>query len=224
MDIADAVPKGIGERPRTVREKERALELLRREASMWKGCPLAEEATQIVFGVGPATARVMLIGEAPATQEDKAGVPFVGPAGRVLNEALDAVGLDRDELYVTNVEKFRHRRKGRKNTPPKMSEINFCRPWLEREIEIVQPEIICCLGALAAKWVLGRDFKLMAQHGEWFSTEYAPEVLATIHPAYVLSQRDEESRERLEKLLVGDLRKVARRYRALGVEGLNRAA
>jgi uracil-DNA glycosylase len=208
----------------TAREREVAMARLREEAQDWKGCPLAEDATQIVFGAGPATAHVMLIGEAPATQEDKAGVPFVGPAGRVLNEALEAAGLDRQELYVTNVEKFRHRRKGGKNTPPKASEINACRPWLEREIEIVQPEIICCLGALASKWVLGRDFKLLAQHGEWFETQYAPNVLATIHPSYVLSQPEQENRERLEEMLITDLRKVARRSRSLAERELKRAA
>jgi uracil-DNA glycosylase len=208
----------------TTRRREAAMARLREEAQDWKGCPLAAEATQIVFGAGPATTQVMLIGEAPATQEDKAGVPFVGPAGRVLNEALEAAGLDRQELYVTNVEKFRHRRKGGKNTPPKVSEINFCRPWLEREIEIVEPEIICCLGALASKWVLGKDFKLLAQHGEWFESQYAPHVLATIHPSYVLSQREQENRERLEEMLITDLKKVTRRYRSLADRELKRAA
>ena len=195
--------------------KERALGELRREASHWRGCPLAAGATQIVFGAGPATARLMFIGEAPSDYEDKQGVPFVGPAGAIFNKTLARARLDRDEAYVTNVEKFKHNKKMGRNQPPKQSEINACRPWLVKEIAIVQPEIICCLGALAAKWVLGKDFKLMRQHGEWLTSEYAPHVLATIHPAVVLNRRDDESRAAAAELLLDDLRKVARRYRAL---------
>ena len=200
------------------------MKALRRRAARWRGCPLAEGATQIVFGDGPATADLMLIGEAPATHEDKAGVPFVGPAGRVLNAALEKAGLERDELYVTNVEKFKHRRVGGRNTPPKTREINLCRPWLEKEIAIVQPEIIACLGSLAAKWVFGSSFGLMKNRGEWLTSEYAPHVLATIHPSYVLIQRDDESRERWEKALLADMRKIARRYRALDAERVSARA
>ena len=168
-----------------------------------------------MFGVGPATARVMFIGEAPSKYEDEEGVPFVGPAGAIFNKALARAKLDRDEAYVTNVEKFKHSKKAGRNQPPKQSEINACRPWLLKEIAIVQPEIICCLGALAAKWVLGRDFKLMKQRGKWLSSEFAPSVLATIHPAVVLNRPDEERRAEAEKMLVADMRKVARRYRSL---------
>jgi uracil-DNA glycosylase family protein len=200
------------ERPRTVRGKKRALAALRRAAADWRGCPLAKGATQIVFGAGPATARMIMIGEAPSTHEDRAGVPFVGPAGHILDAALEKAGLDREDLYVTNVEKFKHRRAGGRNTAPRTSEINFCRPWLEREIAIIQPEIIACLGALASKWVLGNDTSVMKCRGKWLSSPYAPHVLATIHPAYVLSRRDAASRERWERTLVADLRKVAHRY------------
>src|SRR6266542_303132 len=154
---------GMAARHQSGAAKERALDELRGKAAHWRGCPLAEGATQIVFGVGPATARVMFIGEAPSKYEDEEGVPFVGPAGAIFNKALARAKLDRDEAYVTNVEKFKHSKKAGRNQPPKQSEINACRPWLLKEIAIVQPEIICCLGALAAKWVLGRDFKLMQQ-------------------------------------------------------------
>jgi DNA polymerase len=160
----------------------------------------------------------MFIGEAPSYYEDKEGVPFVGPAGAIFNKVLARARLDRDEAYVTNVEKFKHSKKMGRNQPPKQSEIDACRPWLLKEIAIVQPEIICCLGALAARWVLGKDFRLMRQHGEWLASDFAPSVLATIHPAVVLNRRDEDSRAEAEEMLLADIRKVARRYRALEAE------
>src|SRR4051812_28778687 len=162
-------------------EREQALADLRREAKGWRGCPLAETATQFVFGDGPATAGLMFVGEAPGLQEDKQGVPFVGPAGRLVNAGLAKAGLERAQVYVTNTERFRPWVPGGKtgkNRPPKQSEINACRGWLEREIAIIQPRMICCLGAVAARWVLGKDFKLTQQRGEWQSSSYAPDVLA----------------------------------------------
>jgi DNA polymerase len=204
-------------------DREEALARLRQDAQGWRGCPLWERATHLVLGDGPATAAVMFIGEAPGFQEDKQGIPFVGPAGRLLNEALAQAGIERDAVYVTNVEKFRpwtaaaNGRGPGKNRPPKQSEINACRPWLEREIAIVQPRIICCLGAVAAKWVLGKDFKLTQQRGEWLTSPYAPEVLATLHPAYVLIQPD-ESRPAIEGTLFADLRRVGERLQALPAE------
>jgi DNA polymerase len=203
-------------------DKERALDDARREAKEWRGCVLAEAATQFVFGDGPATAELMFIGEAPGYHEDKQGIPFVGPAGRLLAEAFERARdpsggrmINREDVYVTNVEKFRPWLpvgKMGKNRQPKQSEINACRPWLEREIAIVQPRIICCLGAVAAKWVLGKDFKLTQQRGEWHSSQYAPNVLATLHPAYVLIQ-PEESREQIEATFFGDIQAVADRLR-----------
>jgi DNA polymerase len=202
-------------------EREQALDELRREAKDWRGCPLWETATQLVLGDGPATAQLMFVGEAPGYHEDKQGVPFVGPAGRLLNEGLERAGIDREAVYVTNVEKFRPwvPASGRasaagKNRQPKQSEINACRTWLEREIAIVEPRIICCLGAVAAKWLLGKDFKLTQQRGEWLASSYAPHVLATVHPAYVLIQPD-ESRATVEETFFGDLRRVAERDESL---------
>jgi DNA polymerase len=217
---------GDGGRPlvRKAIEREQALEELRREGRGWRGCPLGETATQLVLGDGPATATLMFIGEAPGYHEDKQGVPFVGPAGRLLNEGLAKAGIDREAVYVTNVEKFRPwipvgggssgRPAAGKNRQPKQSEINACRPWLEREIAIVEPQIICCLGAVAARWVLGKEFRLTQQRGEWLPSPYAPSVLATLHPAYVLIQPD-ASRAAIEETFFGDLRRVAERYQSL---------
>ena len=205
-------------------DTERALDDARREAKDWRGCVLAETATQFVFGDGPATAALMFIGEAPGYHEDKQGVPFVGPAGRLLNDALERAGLDRSDVYVTNVERFRPwlpvggspsgGRAAGKNRQPKQSEINACRAWLEREIAIIQPRIICCLGAVAAKWVLGKDFKLTQQRGQWLTSPHAPHVSAILHPAYVLIQ-PEESREQIEAAFFGDVQTVADRLRHL---------
>ena len=206
-------------------DARRALDALRQEAAGCRACPLGEIGTQTVFGAGPATARLVLIGEAPGYQEDKEGVPFVGPSGRLLNEALEQAGLARDELYITNVVKHRpwlapegHRggavgRHG-KNRAPKQSEINACRPWLSAEIESIRPAVIGCLGALAAKWVLGKDFKLTRQRGQWLSAPAAPHVLATLHPSYVLIQ-PETSYGATRDTLFADVRALAEKLRAL---------
>ncbi|MGH2353992.1 MAG: UdgX family uracil-DNA binding protein [Chloroflexota bacterium] len=194
-----------------------ALDAVRREAAGCRACPLWETGTQTVFGAGPATARLMFVGEAPGFQEDKQGVPFVGPAGRLFNEALEQAGLQREAVYVTNIVKHRPwvpgGRQG-KNRPPKQSEINACRPWLTQELAIVRPLVIGCLGALAAKWLLGKEFKLTQQRGQWFSTDAAPHVLATIHPSYVLIQ-PAESAGRWRETLFADVRAIAETLRAL---------
>jgi uracil-DNA glycosylase len=203
----------------TATSESTALEGLRREAATCRACPLWETGTQTVFGAGPATARLMLVGEAPGYQEDRQGVPFVGPAGRLLDEALAQAGLDREALYVTNVVKHRPWTPGGrqgKNRPPKQSEINACRPWLKGELEVVRPAVLGCLGALAAKWMLGKEFKLTQQRGQWQTAEVAPgvsaDVLATVHPAFVLIQ-PEESYGRWREILFADVRALAERSR-----------
>jgi DNA polymerase len=181
-------------------------------------CPLWELGKQTVFGAGPATARLVMIGEAPGEYEDREGVPFVGPAGRLLDRALAAVGLDRSEVYLTNVVKHRPwvaAGTRKKNRAPKTSEIKACRPWLAAELELVRPQIVVCLGAPAAKEILGKDFRLTQQRGEWFSTPTIPHVLATLHPAYVLIQPP-ETMEAMRDLVFADLARVAERYRELG--------
>jgi uracil-DNA glycosylase len=182
-----------------------------------RACPLWEIGTQTVFGAGPPTAKLVMIGEAPGENEDREGIPFVGAAGRMLDRALAEVGLERSEFYLTNVVKHRpwiQQGPRKKNRAPKTSEIKACRPWLDAELDLLQPRIVVCLGAPAARAILGKDFRLTQQRGEWFSTLTIPHVLATIHPAYVLIQPP-ESRDALRDQLFGDLAKVAERYRSL---------
>ena len=196
---------------------EEQLAAVREAAKSCQACPLWEIGTQTVFGVGPPDARLMFIGEAPGAQEDRQGVPFVGPAGRLFDEALEQAGLARSEVYVTNLVKHRPwvAQNGRqKNRPPKQSEIKACRPWLDQELAIVRPSIITCLGAHAARAILGKDFKITQQRGQWLPGPAGAAVLPTIHPSYVLIQ-PAESYETLRQTLVNDLRQVADRYRAL---------
>jgi DNA polymerase len=198
--------------PRT-REAEAALGEVRAEAAGCQACPLWETAIQTVFGDGPATARLVLIAEAPGHHEDLHGVPFVGPAGRLLEQTLAQAGLHREEIYITNVVKHRpwvQQGELKKNRAPKQSEIKACAPWLRQELEIIQPQIIGCLGAPAAKWVLGKDFRLTEQRGQWFTSTWAPHVLATIHPAYVLIQ-PEQWLEQWRTTLFADFRMLAER-------------
>ena len=192
-----------------------ALEQVRRAALGCRDCPLGEIGTQTVFGVGPATARLMVVGEAPGYQEDQQGVPFVGPSGQLFNEALAEAGIPRQEAYVTNAVKHRPwlpRGPRGKNRPPKQSEVNACHQWLERELAIVQPEMVVCLGAVAARAVIGREFKLTQQRGQWLDGPEGRALLATLHPSFVLIQ-PAESRERVRETFFGDLRLVAQRYR-----------
>jgi DNA polymerase len=162
----------------------------------------------------------MFIGEAPGQTEDERGVPFVGRAGALFDEALAAAGIPRDAVYVTNTVKHRpwlQVGRRQKNRPPKQSEINACRQWLTQELAIVQPRIIGCLGALAAKWVLGKDFRLTEQRGQWLSAEAAPHVLATVHPSYVLIQ-PAESYERWRESFFADVRRIGERFLVLAGE------
>jgi DNA polymerase len=188
-----------------------------REAKACQACPLWQHGTQTVFGQGPASARLMLIGEAPGQQEDRQGLPFVGASGRLLDETLEQAGLERAEIYVTNTVKHRPtvEQGGRtKNRAPKQSEVNACRPWLQQELRLVQPALIVCLGATAAREILGKSFKLTQQRGQWFGGPGGAEVLATLHPSYVLIQ-PAESYERVKETLFGDLRLVGERLRIL---------
>jgi len=174
------------------------LEELRATAATCTACDLYRNATQTVFGKGLTRARVMLVGEQPGDKEDLAGEPFVGPAGRLLDEALTAAGIDRDEAYVTNVVKhfkFEQRGKRRIHKKPNMSEVNACRPWLEAEIEAVQPAALVCLGATAAQALLGRAFRVTQHRGELVESELAPLVTATIHPSAILRAPDEREAE-----------------------------
>jgi DNA polymerase len=201
----------------TSAERHQALERVRDDAAGCRACPLWEIGHQTVFGTGPVTAELMFIGEAPGAQEDKHGVPLVGPAGRLFDQGLAAAGIPRAQVYLTNVVKHRPSipaGQRRKNRAPKQSEINACRPWLQHELALVRPRIICCLGAVAAKEILGKAFRLTEQRGQWLSAAAAPHVFATIHPSYVLIQ-PEGSAGRWREIFFADLARVGERLRSL---------
>jgi len=188
------------------------LDELRAEAAGCRACPLWETATQTVFGEGSDSAEVMFVGEQPGDQEDKQGRPFVGPAGRVLDEALEGAGIDRATTYVTNaVKHFKWEARGKRriHAKPTWSEQTACRPWLESELEVVRPRILVCLGATAAQSLLGKQFRVTKERGRWLDSELAEYVTATIHPSLILRQRDDESRRREMDGFVEDLRLVA---------------
>jgi DNA polymerase len=185
------------------------LDELRAASARCQGCDLFRHATQTVFGRGPADARIMLVGEQPGDQEDLKGAPFVGPAGEVLDRALVEVGLDRQRVYVTNVVKhfkFTERGKRRIHETPRAPEINACRPWLEAELEIVRPSVLGVLGATAARAILGPEFRLLRQHGQFFATRWSPKTIATLHPSAVLRGQDDAEQARLYAMLRDDLR------------------
>ncbi|MDQ3952843.1 MAG: UdgX family uracil-DNA binding protein [Actinomycetota bacterium] len=185
------------------------LEELRLTAATCTACDLYRNATQTVFGKGLERSEVMLVGEQPGDKEDVQGEPFVGPAGRLLDDALVAAGIDRDQAYVTNVVKhfkFEQRGKRRIHKKPNMAEISACRPWLDAELEVVQPTALVCLGATAAQALLGRSFRVTQRRGEFVESDLAPLVTATIHPSAILRAADE--REVEMKGLIEDLTNV----------------
>jgi uracil-DNA glycosylase family protein len=191
----------------------RSLDELREAAADCRACDLWKRGTQTVFGEGTRTAELMLVGEQPGDREDLAGRPFVGPAGRVLDEALEESGIDRRLVYVTNVVKhfkWKERGKRRIHDKPSWSEIAACRPWLDAELAVVQPNVLVLLGASAAQSLLGREFRVTRSRGEIFEgTGIAPYVMATIHPSAVLRQQDSKAREAEQRALARDLAKVA---------------
>jgi uracil-DNA glycosylase family protein len=192
---------------------EPTLERLREAAAICQGCGLWRDATQTVFGEGDRYAEVVLVGEQPGDSEDRAGRPFVGPAGKLLDRALEEAGIDRREVYVTNaVKHFKWTRRGkvRLHKKPNAEELHACRPWLDAELRAVQPRVLVCLGATAAQALLGSDFRVSRQRGEFVESDLAPLVLATVHPSSVLRAPDEASRASAYEGLVDDLVKVAK--------------
>jgi uracil-DNA glycosylase family protein len=170
---------------------------------------LYKRGTQTVFGEGPKSSPLMLVGEQPGDQEDLAGKPFVGPAGKILDRALEEVGIDRDKVYVTNVVKhfkWEPRGKRRIHQKPNSREIAACRPWLEAELRLVRPKLLVCLVATAAQAVFEPSFRVTRDRGKILESQLAPKVVATVHPSSLLRQPDEESREREYELFVKDLR------------------
>ena len=187
----------------------RSLTALRDAAAGCRACDLWKKGTQTVFGEGGRSAELMFVGEQPGDREDLAGRPFVGPAGKLLDEALEEAGIDRRVVYVTNF-KWKARGKRRIHDKPSWSEIAACRPWLEAELAVVQPRILVLLGASAAQALLGRAFRVTRSRGEIMeATGFAPYVMATIHPSAVLRAPDAAARREEQRLLVEDLRGVA---------------
>ncbi|HEX9376000.1 MAG TPA: UdgX family uracil-DNA binding protein [Actinomycetota bacterium] len=192
--------------------ERRTLGALREAAATCEGCDLYRNATQTVFGEGRLKARVMFVGEQPGDSEDRQGRPFVGPAGRLLDRALDEAGIDRSLVYVTNAVKhfkWEPRGKRRIHKNPAAEEIRACRPWLDAEIDAVKPEVVVALGATAAKAVIGPKFRVTEQRGEFVDTPLAAMVTATVHPSSILRAPDDTAREQAYAAFVRDLLVVA---------------
>jgi uracil-DNA glycosylase family protein len=192
------------------------IDKVRAAAKDCRACDLWRLGTQTVFGEGAKKVQLMLVGEQPGNEEDLAGHPFVGPAGKLLDRALADAGIDRAGVYVTNVVKhfkWEPRGKRRIHKKPNAGEIAACRPWLDTEIMLVKPRAIVCLGATAAQALLGRQFKVTAQRGEFIASPLAPLVLATVHPSSILRAPDDDARHREMKRFTDDLRAVARALR-----------
>ena len=191
---------------------ERTLPAMAEAAQGCRGCDLYANATQAVFGQGRPGADVMLIGEQPGDREDREGAPFVGPAGKLLDTALEQAGIDRDEVYVTNAVKhfkWEPRGKRRIHKKPNTEEIRACNPWLQAELSVVKPKVIVCLGATAAQAVIGRGFKVTQHRGEFVDTPLEPLVTATVHPSSILRAQDDGTRHSEMEAFVRDLRTVA---------------
>jgi uracil-DNA glycosylase family protein len=194
--------------------EDRSLHSLAEAIQHCEGCDLYRNATQAVFGEGKKRARVMFVGEQPGDREDIEGHPFVGPAGRVLDDGLEAAGISRADAYVTNVVKhFRWtpapRGKRRIHKKPDLREQLACRPWLDAELQQVRPTVLVLLGATAAQSLLGREFRVTQQRGSFVESDLAPFVTSTVHPSSILRERDDEAREEAMAAFVDDLKKIA---------------
>jgi DNA polymerase len=190
-----------------------SLTTLREAALRCTACPLYKNATQTVFGEGPKRAAIMLLGEQPGDQEDLSGKPFIGPAGQILNRALEEAGVDRNSVYVTNTVKhfkWEPRGKRRIHQKPSSRDIAACRPWLEAELRVVRPNVLVCLGSTAAQALFGSSFRVTRERGKVLESELARRVVATVHPSSLLRQLDEESRAREYARFVQDLRVAAK--------------
>jgi len=188
------------------------LSSLKAAAADCQACDLWEKGTQTVFGDGSRRSNVLFVGEQPGNEEDLTGKPFVGPAGKLFDNALEAAGIDRKQTYVTNVVKhfkWEPRGKRRIHKKPNAIEIAACRPWLEAEIAVVKPEVILALGATAAQALLGPQFRVTKQRGQFIESTLAPYVMATVHPSSILRAPDDETRQLEYRRFVDDLKKVA---------------
>jgi DNA polymerase len=198
-----------------------SLPALRRAADECEGCPLYQHATQAVFGEGSADARVVIVGEQPGDEEDLAGRPFIGPAGRLLDQLMRAAGLPRDLVYVTNaVKHFKWIPSGKRriHQKPNGAEVEACRPWLEAELAVVRPDALVLMGATAAQSLLGRAFRVTRSRGVPFRSRFADWTLATVHPSSLLRIPDEIERRAARTLFIHELELVAQRLRGRGAE------
>jgi uracil-DNA glycosylase len=192
--------------------KQLTLEALREAAASCHACDLYKTGTQTVFGEGSEHAQIMFVGEQPGDREDIEGKPFVGPAGRVLDAALEEAGIDRSQVYVTNaVKHFKWTPQGKRrlHQKPNAAEVNACRPWLDAEIAVVKPHLLVLLGATAAQALLGRDFRVSLQRGQLIERPGLPPMMATVHPSSILRAPDEETREFELRAFVQDLKRIA---------------
>ncbi len=192
---------------------QKTLDALRGQAGECHACPLWRDATQTVFGEGPARAAMMLVGEQPGDREDREGRPFVGPAGALLDRALAQAGIDRTQVYVTNsVKHFKYRSRGKRriHQRPDSEEIKACHQWLQAELDLIKPRVLVCLGATAAKALLGGTPHIERDRGHPLPSELAPLVMLTAHPSAVLRQHDHDARQAATQALVRDLRSAWR--------------
>jgi DNA polymerase len=197
--------------------RQPTIESLREAAAGCKACELWEKGTQTVFGEGKPNARLMMVGEQPGDREDIEGRPFVGPAGRILDEALDAAGIPRSNVYLTNaVKHFRWERRGKRRLHSKPSQVHVraCRPWLQAEIEVVRPRLVVLLGATAAQSVMGSTFKVTQQRGEVLDSPLGAPILATVHPSSILRSVDDKSRHEAMSGLIADLKAAGAHLRS----------
>jgi uracil-DNA glycosylase len=196
-----------------------SLKTLREAAADCRGCDLWRDATQTVFGEGPKRARVMIVGETPGDREDREGRPFVGPAGRELDKALEAAGIDRDDVYVTNAVKhfrFEERGKRRIHQRPDARQVRACNPWLDAELRQVRPDALIVMGATAAKALLGSSFRVTQHRGELLDSPLAPLVTATIHPSAILRAPGDEARQAERRAFTADIEMAAKAMCHLG--------
>ena len=207
-------PRSAGSQPLdAVIPSKASINQLRELAAGCRACPLWKRGTQTVFGEGPQHADLMLVGEQPGNDEDLQGRPFVGPAGKLLDHALEEAGIDRARVYVTNVVKhFKWEPRGnrRLHKKPNSLEIAACRPWLEAELRAVRPKVLVCLGATAAQALLGKDFRVSTQRGQFVESSLAPHVAATVHPSSILRAPDDDTRRAERQRFVEDLKQIAK--------------